>query len=433
MNERFQVPFGRESLSFSLPEGMTGRLIESQPRPWLPDIHAATRDALARPIGSPPLRDLARPGQRVCLVFTDATRLAQDDIFVPALLAELEAAGIHDRDITLLCGVGMHRPSTPEEKQAKVGARVLERYRVVDHDARNPEMLVDLGTDPSGIPLWVNRIAHEADLVIATGVVEPHQYAGYSGGRKTLAIGAAGEATIEATHGPWMIDHPGTRLGRTHGNLFHQALVESARRAGLSFILNVVQDDHKRPVAVFAGAPQPTFQALVDLARPMYEVPVPRAFDVAVAGVGYPKDENLYQACRAASYLFFAPTPVVRDGGVIIVPAPTPEGAGRGLGEQRFLETMARTADMTSLLADLRRTGYPPGAQRAFIMAKVMEKCAVIVAGTRTPEVVRAAHMTPARDMDEALAVARDLIGRPNLSVAIVPRALLTLPVVREG
>jgi nickel-dependent lactate racemase len=346
--------------------------------------------------------------------------------------AELHAAGVSGEAITLLCGIGMHRPSTPEEKVAKLGAAVVARYRVVDNEPQNPAALVDLGTTGSGIPLSVSKIAYEADLLIATGIVEPHQYAGYSGGRKTLAVGAAGEAMIAYTHGPQMIDHPGTRLGRIQGNPFHEAVTEAARRANLRFILNVVQDDHQRPVAILAGEPEATFVELVKAAKELYEVPIPRQFDVAVAGVGYPKDENLYQASRAPSYLFFAPTPVVREGGVFIVPAPTGEGAGDGVGEQRFLDKMREAADMPSLLAELRGTGYPPGAQRAFVMAKVMEKSHVIIVGSETPEVVRQAQMIPAGDMEEAFRIAVDKIGRTDLEVLIVPHALLTLPTVRD-
>jgi nickel-dependent lactate racemase len=195
----------------------------------------------------------------------------------------------------------------------------------------------------------------------------------------------------------------------------------------------VVQNDAKQTVAIGAGAPEAAFGDLVATARRIYEVPVPRAFDVAVAGVGDPKDVNIYQACRAASYLFFAPRSLVRDGGVIIIPAPTPEGAGQGVGEKRFLATMAGAAKMGALLADLRASGYPPGAQRAFVMAKVLEKVRVIIAGTRTPDQVRRCHMIPAADMAQAFALAASLIGRKNLDVAIVPRALLTLPIVGGG
>jgi len=291
---------------------------------------------------------------------------------------------------------------------------------------------VQLGTTDDGMPLSVHRLAYEADLLIATGIVEPHQYAGYSGGRKTLAIGAAGEPTIAFTHGPEMVDHPGTRLGKIEGNPFHEAITLSARKAGLRFILNVVQDDKNRPVAVMAGEPEATFAALVKVARQLYEVPIAQQYDVAVAGVGFPKDSNIYQACRAASYLFFAPTPVVRKGGIIIVPAPTPEGAGHGVGEQRFYDTMRQARDMTSLLSALRETGYPPGAQRAFVMAKVMETNPVIIVGSRTPEVVSQVHMIPATDMEEAFSIVAEKIGRKDLEVLIVPHGLQTLPIVND-
>ena len=276
-------------------------------------------EAVASPTNSPPLRDLAGPGDKVCIVFTDITRASPDHLLVLPVLAELEAAGVRDEDITLLCGIGMHRPSTPEEKVAKLGQAVVDRYRVIDNEPLNPDALVDLGTTDSGIPLSVNKVAYEADLLIATGIVEPHQYAGYSGGRKTLAVGAAGEAMIAYTHGPHMVDHPGTRLGRIEGNPFHEAITEAARRAGLRFIVNVVQDDQKRVVYVRAGEPEATFEELVAIAKTIYEVPVPQQYDVAVAGVGFPKDANLYQASRAASYLFFAPAPVVKPGGVFII------------------------------------------------------------------------------------------------------------------
>ncbi len=326
----------------------------------------------------------------------------------------------------------MHRPSTLERKKPKLGKEIVKHYLVVDHEPRNPQALVDLGISEDGIPFTVNRRAYESDLLVATGIVEPHQYAGYSGGGKTLAIGAGGEPLIAYTHGPKMVDHPGTRLGRIKGNPFQDAVKEVARRAGLRFIINVVQDEQSRPVAVLAGDPEPTFEKLVSAARELYEVPIPRQVDVAVAGVGYPKDLNLYQATRAVSYLFFAPTPTVKTGGVFILPAPTPEGAGQGLGEQRFLETMRNASDMPSLLAELRKTGYPPGAQRAFVMAKVLEKTHVIVVGSETPEIVRQLKMIPAATMDQAFQIAKDKVGRKDLDVLVVPHALLTLPIVED-
>jgi nickel-dependent lactate racemase len=417
-------------LEFQLPPGMRGNEARSQSAEAVDDMTAAVDRALAEPIHSPPLKELAGPGDKVCIVFTDVTRASPDHRLVPPVLRELERAGVREEDVTLLCALGLHRPSTREEKIAKLGKAVVERYRVVDHEPRSPEALVDLGKTSSGIPMSVNRTAYEADLLIATGIVEPHQYAGYSGGGKTVAIGVGGEPLIAYTHGPALVDHPCTRLGVVEENPFQKAVMEAAARARLRFIINVVQDDQKRPVAVVAGEPKAAYQKLVAAARAWYEVPIPHQYDVAVAGVGFPKDQNLYQATRAVSYLFFAPTSVVKRGGVYILPAPTPEGAGEGLGEQRFLETMEQATDMSSLLARLRKTGYPPGAQRAFIMAKVLEQNRVIVVGSETPEVVKKLHMVPAPTMEEALGVAAQWLDRSELDVLVVPHALLTLPIV---
>ncbi len=290
---------------------------------------------------------------------------------------------------------------------------------------------MDLGVTPGGVPVQVHRAAVEADLLIATGIVEPHQYAGYSGGRKTVAVGAAGEALIAHTHGPAFVDHPGTRLGRIEGNPFHEAVTEAARRAGLRFILNAVLDDEQRILKVAAGDPEAAFLELVAFARTVYEVPIPQQYDVAIGGVGYPKDTNLYQASRAPSYLHFAPTPVVRKGGYYIIPARCEEGAGEGVGEQRFFAALRDAPDVQSVLDDARRHGYPPGQQRAFVIAKVLEEARIVIVGSEHPDVVAACKMIPAATMEEALEiVVRDLGA--DLDVLIVPHALLTLPVVQS-
>jgi len=429
MPKTYRIPYSRTWLDFSLPPGMRADLALSHPANPLREASAAVRHALDHPIGSPPLRQLARPSDRVCIVFTDITRLSPDALLVPALLEELHQTGVRDENITLLCATGMHRPSTPAEKVAKLGAETAARYRVIDNQAQNPDALVDLGLTPGGVPVLVHRAAVEADLLIATGIVEPHQYAGYSGGRKTVAIGAAGEATIAYTHGPAFVDHPASRLGRIDGNPFHEAVSEAARRAGLRFILNVVLDDEGRLLRVAAGDPEQAFAELVSFARSVYEVPIPHQYDIAIGGVGYPKDSNLYQASRAPSYLFFAPTTVVRPGGFFIIPARCEEGAGQGVGEQRFLAALRNAPDVYSIMADARQHGYPPGQQRAFVIAKVLEQAQVIIVGAECPDLVAACKMIPAASMEEALGLAVAERGAA-CQVLVVPHALQTLPVV---
>jgi nickel-dependent lactate racemase len=431
-DQKYQVPYSKSFVEFSLLPSMTAAVAVSQPVEPVKDVEGAIREALVNPIGAVPLRESARQGHRVCIVFTDITRASPDHLLVPALLGELEMAGVRDEDITLLCGIGMHRPSTRDEKIAKLGAGILERFRVIDNEPQNTSALVDLGVTPGGVPVQVHRAAFEADILVATGIVEPHQYAGYSGGRKTLAIGAAGEPLIEYTHGPAFVDHPGTRLGRIEGNPFHEAVTEAARRAGLRFILNVVLDDDKRVLRVAAGDPEFAFQDLVAFARSVYEVPIPRQYDIAIGGVGFPKDSNLYQASRAPSYLFFAPTCVLRPGGFFIIPARCEEGAGSGVGEQRFLAAMRDAPSIEFILEDARRSSYPPGQQRAFVMAKVLEHTRVVIVGSECPDLVAACKMIPAATVEEALGIAARELGK-SCDVLIVPHALLTLPVVESG
>ena len=428
----YWIPYSKSFLEFRLPSGMHVDFAVSQEMECVKEVPQTIHDALAHPIGTLPLHELAKPGDRVCIVFTDSTRASPDHLLVPALLKELRKAGVRDEDITLLCGTGMHRASTQAEKIAKLGAGIVNRYQVIDNDPQNSAALVDLGLTQGGVPVQVHRTAVEADLLIATGIVEPHQYAGYSGGSKTLSVGAAGEALIAHTHGPAFVDDPYTRLGRIEDNPFQAAVREAAKRAGLSFILNVVLDDEKRVLKVGAGDPVLAYEDLVAYARSVYEVPIPIQYDIVIGGVGYPKDSNLYQASRAASYLFFAPVPVVRPGGFLIIPARCEEGAGEGVGEQRFLSAMRDAPDVQAILDDARRNGYLPGQQRAFVMAKVLEGAHVVIVGSECPDLVSACKMTPAATMEEAIKIATDELGL-NCQALVVPHALLTLPVIGKG
>jgi len=369
---------------------------------------------------------------RAVIAVTDLTRASPDAVLVPALLDELNV-GIPDERITVVVGVGLHRPTTDDEKREKLGS-VVDRVRVVDSNGRDPAMWADLGTiPPYGVPGFTQKLVKEADLVVATGIVEPHQYAGYSGGRKTVAIGCAGEPTITATHGMRFLEDPGVRLAKIEGNPFHETVREIARRAGLDFCLNVVTDDQERVVAVAAGDPDAVLAELVAKAAALYTRPIAKQYDIVIAGVGHPKDTNLYQASRAATYLRFAPTPVVREGGAIVIPARLEEGAGEGPGEQRFLAALERAESPAAVIEEARRH-FAGGEQRAVMVALTLQWCQIIVAASEAPETVRLAKLRAAVDVEEALDIAYEHIGRPpRASVLLVPRALHTLPVVGSG
>ncbi|MFN2521272.1 MAG: nickel-dependent lactate racemase [Candidatus Limnocylindria bacterium] len=435
------VPYGHEQIAFMVQPWFDVDVVGSADAVPVTDVADAARQAVAAPVHGPQLRDLARDAVgragdrpvRVVIAVTDLTRACPDLSLVPPLLDELNAGGIADERIGVCIAVGLHRATTDDEKRSKLG-RVVERVRVFDSDGGDPAKWSDLGAiPPYGVPGLTQRAIAEADLVVATGIVEPHQYAGYSGGAKTVAIGCAGEPVITATHGMRFLEDPGVRLAKVEGNPFRATVEEIGRRAGLRFCLNVVTDDRERVVAVAAGDPAAVFAHLVERAAAIYTRPISKQYDIVIAGVGAPKDVNLYQASRAATYLRFAPTPVVREGGAIIVPARLDEGAGEGAGERRFLAALESAESPAAVVEEARRH-FAGGEQRAVMVALTLQHCLVIVAASEAPEVVRLAKLRAAVDVEEGLDIAYEHIGRPaRASVLLVPRALHTLPVVQAA
>jgi nickel-dependent lactate racemase len=435
-------------LLVKLPPDWTLTTIEPMPSTPLPDLRAAVEGALAQPLASPRLIDLASPSTRVCLVFTDATRACPDRILVPAILRELDRAGVPDDHITLLCATGLHRASTRAEKIAKLGQEVAERYRVIDHSpsscvilSRAPAKNLGLGADASqqGEMLrfaqqdtFVNVVLLESDLIIATGVVEPHQYAGYSGGGKTVVIGCGSEETIGLTHGPRFLDQPGVRLGQIEGNPFQQFVRDAAQAIGLKFVVNVVLDGEGEAIAVQAGDPIAVHDALVAVARSVYEVPIEHVYDVVIAQVDPPKDVNLYQASRAATYIGLSAIPPIRRGGIIIVVARCPEGAGQGRGEERFFTALLQASDLQQLLVHYRRHGCRPGEQRTYLLTQVLLNYEVVVAGSECPNVVEACHLHAAPSLAAALEYAQRRLGAAA-QVIYLPHPFQTLPLVKRG
>jgi nickel-dependent lactate racemase len=426
-----------------LPPNWSLTTLEPKPSTPLPDLRAAVEGALAQPLSSPRLIDLASSTTRVCLIFTDATRACPDDVLVPAILRELDRAGVPADHITLLCATGLHRPSTREEKIARLGPDVVEHYRVIDHDpfscvilsraaAKDPDVEADK-VQQDELPrhaqqdIFVNALLLDSDLIIATGVVEPHQYAGYSGGGKAVVIGCGSEETIGLTHGPQFLDQPGVRLGQIEGNPFQRFVRDTAQVIGVRFVVNIVLDGPGRAIAVQAGDPIAAHDALIAVARSVYEVPIAHDYDVVIAQVDAPKDVNLYQASRAVTTIALSATPPLKPGGAIVLAARCPEGAGQGRGEQRFFAALSQASDLSTLLADFRRNGCRPGEQRTYLLAQVLLHTEVIVAGSQCPEVVQACHMRAAASLDEAL----DWLYRKHSRAARVlflPHPLHTLP-----
>lgn len=411
-------------LGFDPPSAWRVDVATREPVEPLENPYASVAAALAEPLHSPPLTEMVEPGDQVCIVFSHPAVGSPEHILVPALLRELERAGIQDQDISLLCAGGLHGRTSHEDQVALLGAEIAERYRVVDHDVGE---VIHLGQWNS-IPLTVHRCALEADLVIATGVVAPHLYAGYSGGAETVAIGCAGDATLEALYAPGFLYNSQVRPGQVRGNPFQEAMQMVAQRIGLRFILNVILDPNGEMVDVQAGDPFLVHQYLVFAASNLYNDTFPQAYDVVIAGIDPPHDNSLYEAVLAALFVGLAPNAAVRPGGVIILPSRTPEAVGNGVNARNFFNALQGVRSLDTLITGLLERGYRPGEARAFQLARLLELNEVIVVGSEFPELVEACHLHAAADMEAAIEQTRWLLGN-DLDVLVIPHALHTLPV----
>jgi len=402
-----QVPLGDGTVDVTLPD--CDVTVAEPPGGEEVDVRTAAESAVADPDG-PALPDVVAPDDTVAIVVPDATRATPDDVLVEVLLSELERVGIYREQVTVVVGLGLHRPMTDAELAAMLGEHA---DLAVNHD---PDDVVEVGT-VDGAPVELNRRVALADVVLSTGMVEPHQYAGFSGGGKTVAIGAGGEPLIRYTHGPDLLCEAGVRLGRVADNPFREAVDEAGDLCGLEFCLNVTHGP-AGILDVAAGAPRQVLATLAGSARAARSVAVSDSYDAVVAGVGAPKEATLYQASRAATYVALGATNPLREDGRIVIPATLSEGAGEGTGEQRCHEWLAGADDAAALFEEMR-SGYEPGAQRAFVLARVLREHDVYVTNSETPDVVEDCLMTARDSVTEAVA--------PDTDVLVVPDALNTL------
>jgi len=273
------------------------------------------------------------------------------------------------------------------------------------------------GIGDDRVPVRVHPLVAEADCLLSTGMVEPHQYAGFSGGAKTVAIGAGDGAFIGYTHGPDVLSHPDVRLGRIETNPFRETVDRAGDVIGLDFCLNVTMGPDGF-LGASAGRPRAVVADLAETAREALSVPLSETFDAVIGGVGAPKDANLYQATRGATYLVLGDHNPVRPGGRVVVPARLQEGAGEGTGERRFYDHLRTATDADSLYEEMR-AGYDPGAQRAFVVARALREAEVYVTGSDHPEIVEECLMHAAERVESAV--------DPGSDVLVVPDALNTL------
>jgi nickel-dependent lactate racemase len=421
---RVRLAYGQGYLPVELPDGLT-TIIEPAHTPGLADERAAVMAALEKPIAARPLREWMKPGRRICIVFTDVTRATPNERLIPWLLDSL--AGVPREDVTLLNAVGTHRPNTRAELEQMLTPAVVQNYRVLNHEGENASELVALGTTRDGTPALLNRHFTGADVRIVTGFIEPHFFAGFSGGPKGIMPGVAGLQTVMSNHGAKNLGDPNATFGVTKGNPIWEEMRDIALLAGPSFLLNVTLNEGRQITGVFAGDLVAAHKVGCEFVRrsAMQEVAAP--FDMVVTtNSGYPLDQNLYQGVKGMS----AGARVVKQGGTLILACECREGVPANGSFDRILRSAASPAEVLALLA---APGFSrPEQWQAQLQALIQQQARVLLYSSLSDDIVRAAHLTPCHDIGAAV---RELLPRsPNgTRIAVLPQGPLTIPYLGCG
>jgi nickel-dependent lactate racemase len=322
---KIHLAYGKSGLDCEVPDRNLLKVLTLEGARALGDPDAALRASLERPINTVPLEEHARAARSACVVICDITRPVPNRILLPPLLETVERCGIRRDAITVLIATGLHRPSTDDEIELMVGREIASTYRIVSHRARLVEEQQELGVTRRGTPVYVDRHFCSAGLKITTGFIEPHLMAGFSGGRKLIAPGCAGELTIKALHSPTFLEDSRCREGILDGNPLHEELLEIAALAGHDFIINVTLDEAHAITGVFAGDPLAAHSRGVEFARTAVRCTVPKQADIVITtSAGYPLDLTLYQSVKGMT----AALPIVKRGGLLIIAAECAEGLG---------------------------------------------------------------------------------------------------------
>lgn len=426
---KIHLPYGEDGIDAEVPDDATV-LVPERTTP-LPDPDAAVRAAIAAPLGCAPLSSIARAGQRAAIVVSDVTRPVPNTVLLPPLLETLEASGIARSDIAIVIGTGLHRPSRHDELQRVLGDEILTRYAVVDHDARDNSTHEHLLTTPRGVDVRLNRAYMQADLRIITGFVEPHLFAGYSGGGKAVLPAIAGAAAIMANHDAQMIGHPKATWCTTDGNPIFEEMRDTALKSGPSFTLNVTLDEHKRITGVFAGELVAAHDAAIAQAARQALRPIPHLFDIVVAtNMGYPADLVLYQSVKGMSVAAQACAP----GGTILLVAECREGLGAG----EYVHLLASEGSPRALLERISGAAHEIvfDQWQVQVQAMVQARCDVWLHATLPPETVAQSHLRYAPDVTDTLAAIIDekrATLRREPTVCVLPHGQLTVPTVSDA
>ncbi|MDN5331399.1 MAG: lactate racemase [Tepidanaerobacteraceae bacterium] len=420
-----ELKYGRKALNLGISTKNLLAVLGAGDVPAVADERKAVLKALRDPINSPPLSEIIKKGDRVVIIASDITRNVRNQVVIPALLDELRQAQIPCEDITVVVATGTHRGHTRQELEYLFGLEVTRRVRIVDHDSRNKNELVYVGTTSRGTPVWINRLVAEADKVIITGGIVYHSMAGFGGGRKAICPGVSGFDTIQHNH-KLMLNPPekggglkeSVGCGKLKGNPMAEDMDEIAAMVNPSFMVNVILNHEGKIAKVVAGDYRKAFEEGCRTVEEFYSLKVKEKADVLVLSCGgFPKDIDLYQATKAVENS----VGVLKEGGAVVLLAECPEGVGHGDFYRIIKEFKTRRQREEELWREFtiaKAVGY--------MLTLTCEKHRVILVSNFDPEAVCEMGMIPAKDARQALEKVREIVG-DDFRAYVVPDASSTV------
>ena len=410
-------PYGKTKIAHQFRDDELVAVLTSQIEEYTPEADPKTlvQNALRNPVDSLPLKELAKGKNKIVIIASDHTRPVPSKVIMPYMLAEIRE-GNPNAEITILIATGCHRGTTKEELIAKFGEEIVEKENIYIHDCLENEKLVNIGTLPSGGVCEINSIAAEADLLVSEGFIEPHFFAGFSGGRKSVLPGIAGRDTVLANHCSEFIANPNARTGILKDNPIHADMQWAAKQAKLTFIVNVVLNAEKEVIYAVAGDLEAAHKKGTDFLFSLCGAKAVDADIVISTNGGYPLDQNVYQAVKGMT----AAEATVRESGVIIMLASSSDGHG---GEH-FYHLLADEENIAKQMENFLSHGRNetvPDQWQAQILLRILMKATVIYVSDQTDEFIEKLHMIPAHSIDEAIGIAKKVLGKEDVKIAAIP------------
>jgi len=421
---RINLSYGRKGLTVTLPD--TVDVLTPRFLPGIPDEPEALRRSLRDPIGAAPLAELVKPGDSIVVVHTDITRATPNERMLPVLLEELETAGIAREYITLLNGLGTHRPQTDAELRAMLGDRIVEGYRCLQHDCNDATNLVLMGETSLGHPVRLNRFYLEADVRILTGFIEPHLFAGFSGGPKAVIPSLAGAESVFTNHGLEMIAHPKATWGVIEGNPIWEEMCEVALRTNPTFLLNVSLNARREIIGIFAGDMLSAHAKGCAFVKENAMLAVDKIYDIVITtNSGYPLDQNLYQSVKGMS----AANQIVRQGGTILIATACEDGLPK---HGRYAKLLAEAGSPQGVIDMISEPGFSAQDQwQVQIQAQIQRRADVYVySDGLTDDQIERALFIPCRNFEQTVSQLQEKYGY-RARICVIPEGPQTIPYLR--